>query len=383
MKKSEELKAKLDNLKIEAKSIINEGNAEKASAKLQEIKDTQALLDTQLEIERIENEEIGNKLDNKSIKTNRQNAIKEFATSARQGFKASMNEGTKSDGGYTVPEEISTMINEYKTAKASLLDYVEIKPVSTNSGERTFKKRSQQAGFSKVTESGKMSAVNTPQFERQEWKIDKYAGYMPVTEELLEDSDVNIATIIANWFADESRVTANKLIVAELQKLTSKEVSDIDDIKKILNVTLGQAFKSTSKIITNDDGLQWLDTLKDNDGKYLLATNPSNPMEMCLCAGATTVPVVVIPNSDLPTTEVKNESTVTGYKIPMIIGDLKEAVTYFDRKHYSLVESNVAVVGELNAFEQGLTLYKATEREDVEIRDNEAVINAYVAVSAG
>ena len=36
---------------------------------------------------------------------------------------------------------------------------------------------------------------------------------------------------------------------------TKKEVklSGLDDIKKVLNVTLGSAFKQSSKIITNDD----------------------------------------------------------------------------------------------------------------------------------
>ena len=58
----------------------------------------------------------------------------------------------------------------------------------------------------------------------------------------------------------------------EFQKMMAEQtdLAGINDIKKALNVTLGQAFKGTSKIITNDDGLQYLDTLKDNDAKYLL-----------------------------------------------------------------------------------------------------------------
>ena len=76
-------------------------------------------------------------------------------------------------------------------------------------------------------------------------------------------------------------------------------MASVDDIKKALNVTLGQAFKATSAIVTNDDGLQWLDTLKDNEGKYLLQPDPANPMQLRICAGATIVPVYVIPNADL------------------------------------------------------------------------------------
>ena len=95
--------------------------------------------------------------------------------------------------------------------------------------------------------------------------------------------------------------------------------------KKALNVTLGAAFKATSRVVTNDDGLQYLDTLKDNDGKYLLQPNPANPMQLRLCAGATIVPVTVIPNDDLPS----DVSTAKKRKIPMIIGDLKEGIKFF------------------------------------------------------
>ena len=64
-----------------------------------------------------------------------------------------------------------------------------------------------------------------------------------------------------------------------LEQIATKDVTamkDLDDIKKALNITLGQAFKPTSAIVTNDDGLQWLDTLKDNEGRYLLQPDPAN-----------------------------------------------------------------------------------------------------------
>ena len=44
--------------------------------------------------------------------------------------------------------------------------------------------------------------------------------------------------------------------------------------------------------------------------------------------------------------------------------------------------SNIAAIGDLNAFEQDLTIYRAIEREDVEIRDGQAFVNGYIAVAA-
>ena len=48
--------------------------------------------------------------------------------------------------------------------------------------------------------------------------------------------------------------------------------------------------------------------------------------------------------------------------------------------HYKLniMTSNTAVAGDLNAFENDLTLFRAIEREDVVVRDAEAFVNGYI-----
>ncbi len=298
-------------------------------------------------------------------------SVAEFANAARHGFRnATMVEGTPADGGYTVPEDIQTRINEYRDAKASLINLVDVEKVTTNKGQRTFKKRAQQTGFAKVGEGSKIPAGTTPQFERISYEIEKYAGYFAVTNELLADSDANIVGVLTQWIGDESRVTRNKIILEVLNAKEKTAIATLDDIKKALNVTLGQAFKSTSRIITNDDGLQWLDTLKDDDGKYLLQPNPTDSMQMRLAAGATTVPVTVVPNADLPTAEGQ---------IPLIIGDVKEAVKFFDRNQMSIMSSNMAAIGELNAFEEDLTLWRAIEREDCIMKDEAAFVYGQIS----
>ena len=195
---------------------------------------------------------------------------------------------------------------------------------------------------------------------------------------------------------------------------TKKEVklSGLDDIKKVLNVTLGSAFKQSSKIITNDDGLQYLDTLKDTNGRYLLAPDPKDTMQMRLAVGGTYIPVEVIPNEDLSSTptyakttdtdvkagkiyykeaegvytevEEPKKAEIAGYfeisetKISIIIGDLKEGIWYFDREKTTIMTSNIASIGTLNAFEEDLTIYRAIEREDVKVRDEKAFVNGYL-----
>lgn len=301
-------------------------------------------------------------------------SVAEFANAARQRFRnAGMKEGTPADGGYTVPEDIQTRINEYREAQASLISLVDVENVTTNKGQRTFKKRAQQTGFVKVAEGGKIGAGVTPQFERLSYEIEKYAGYFPVTNELLSDSDANIVGALTAWIGNESRITRNKLILTALGTKEKTPIKTLDDIKKALNVTLGQAFKPTSRIVTNDDGLQWLDTLKNEKGEYLLQPSPADPMQLRLCAGATTIPVTVVPNADLPTATDK---------IPFIIGDLKEAVKFFDRNQMSIMASDIASIGTLNAYEMDMTLFRAIEREDCVLKDKEAFVYGEITVAA-
>ena len=376
-KKLLELLDKINNKKVEVRSLVDQGKIEEAKAAKDELKKLQDEFDILKDIDDTAATNLENNT-NKGVNLNqKKDSVKEFADAARKGFRNSMNEGTAADGGYTVPEDIQTRINERRTAKTSLIDLVDVENVTTNKGSRTFKKRTQQTGFTKIGEGGKLSAGSTPQFERMSYEIAKYAGYFPVTNELLEDSDANITDTLVTWIGDESRVTRNKIILGVIDQKAKTTIKSLDDIKEALNVTLGQAFKQTSCIVTNDDGLQWLDTLKNDRGEYLLQPSPADPMKMVLCAGATTVPVKVIPNDDMPSDATTKGTT----KIPVIIGDLKEGIKFFDRKRLTLITSNIAVAGELNAFEEDLTLFRAIEREDCKTKDDAAFVNGVLTIT--
>ena len=414
-KKMREIRAQIEAKHEEAIKFYDAKELEKAESKLAEIEDLEREYKIAEKLFKTEKEVVD---DNVVAKVKENEKVKNFANAIRS--VRNMNEGTGTEGGYTVPEDVSTDIERLREAKFNLAQLVSVETVSTMSGKRTYKKRSSQTGFSKVGEGNAIGTKNTPQFDRISYEIGKYAGILPVTNELLEDSDANIYSLLTEWIADESRVTRNKLIIEEIMTKTKTELTGLDDIKKVLNVTLGQAFKSTSKIVTNDDGLQYLDTLKDSDGNYLLQPSPSDPMNLVLAAGATVVPIRVVPNADLASENVYTASTdqtvtagktyytrsgsegsyvytvvaeptgnpssssyyeVTASQIPVIIGDLKEGIKLFDRKKVNILASNTAAAGELNAFEEDLTLYRAVEREDVQTRDADAFVNGYIEIS--
>lgn len=378
-KRMREILAKIQEKTAQAKTFMVEGenkDVAKANALMDEVDALKAEYETEKRIYETEKDEgapTDKEIEDKS-KEKAIDAVEKFGRDAREGFRLnkSMNEGTPADGGYTVPEDIVTKIETYRDAKFSLLSLVRRIKVNTNKGQRTFKKRSQQTGFTKVGEGAKIGAKATPQFERISYEIEKYAGYFPVTNEVLADSDANLGNVLIEWIGDESRVTANNLILEQIATKDAVDLVNMDGIKKAINVTLGQAFKNTAKIVTNDDGLQYLDTLKDGNDRYLLAPMPGDVMGMTLQVGANRIPVEVVPNSDMPTKE---------NKVPFIIGDLNEGIVYWDRAVMNIKISDVAVVGDLNAYEEDLTLYRAIEREDVTTRDTDAFVNGYITVA--
>lgn len=306
-------------------------------------------------------------------------AVKSFADAARNGFRVAkaagdmMQEGVEADGGYAVPQDIVTRIISLRDSKESLLREVRVIPVTTKTGRRTLKKRGQHTGFSTVAEAAKYGKTATPQFTTVSYDIEKRGGYLPVTNELLEDSDNNIAAVAEEWLGDEARVTANKEIMTIVATNASTDLTDLDGILKAW-VGLGSTFRATSKLYTNDDGLVWLGTLKDTNGRQLLTPNPAEPKQLQLCVGPYILPVKTYDNDTIPN---------TGTKIPFILGDLMDGIAYWDFRQFTIKVSDVATVGELNAFEQDLTIWRGSLRDDCTSWDTEAWVNGYIDTAAG
>lgn len=368
----QELLDAINAKKQEVKNLAEQGKITDAKTAKEELVNLQEQYNLLKDM--VEDEQNGTaKLEDKKPAGNVVDAVHDFAEAARHGFYTNtMTEGTKADGGYTVPEDIKTKINQYKKAMFSLENLVDVEKVSTSTGRRTYQKRAQVEGFKAVLEAGKIQPSATPQFEILEYAIKKYAGYMPVTNELLADSDANITSALTKWFAEQDVATRNAQILTAIGTKAETDLKNLDGIKKAINVTLGSAFAGSVTIVTNDDGLQYLDTLVDKNGRYLLTPSLQDPAKKVLAVGASTIPIVVVPNSVM--------ATKTN-KVPFIVGDFKEAIKLFDRDKLSIMTSNVAAVGQLNAFEQDLTLFRGIERLDCKTKDANAFVNGYITVT--
>lgn len=108
---------------------------------------------------------------------------------------------------------------------------------------------------------------------------------MKVTRELLQDTAENILGFLNKWIAKKSRATRNAAILKKLAEITNtKEVaiSTVDDLKTVFNVTLDPAIAASSIVLTNQSGFNYLDTLKDERGDYILQPDVTDKTKMLL-----------------------------------------------------------------------------------------------------
>lgn len=372
------LLALINAKKQEVVDLVNADKVDEAKAAKEALIELQAKFDLikDIQIDDLEAPKPEPTEDVHPVVDKEKNAIHAFADAARHHF-ANMSEGTGSEGGYTVPQDIQTRINKYKEANVSLANLVTTENVTTSTGRRTYQKKTQHTGFRLVAEAGKITQANAPEFDVVSYTIKKYAGFLPVTNELLADSDANIANTIIKWLGDEDIATRNALILALLKSKDATALTDLDGIKKAINVTLGQAYAPSSAIVTNDDGLNYLDTLKDENKQYVLKANQnqSSPFPMVVAVGARFIPVIDIPNATLASTTAETKTN-----IPFFVGDLKEAVEIFDRQQITITQSDSAAAGSFNAFEQDMTLFRAIDRLDALLRDADAFVNGTITV---
>ncbi len=372
MTKSQEMRARIPGLMNECQGFIDGGKTAEAQAKMDEINDLKNRIAIQEALEAEEKEDIKNSAEGRMQEARKKDAMAEFAAAVRSGFKNAMTEGTNADGGYTVPDDISTQVKNYREEFFDMTQYVNVEKVSTKSGERTYQKKKTVTGFQVVGEGTAIPGITQPEFERITYTIAKYAGIIPVTRELLSDTDANLIRIIMRWFGRNSAVTRNNLIFNKIKTKTQAEIGSMNDIRTALNVTLGSVYKPTSKIFVNDDGLNYIDGLVDGQGRPLLNPDPTAPAQLRFRVSANVIPIVNVPNAFLPTVEGV---------APIIIGDLKEGITLFDREQLSMSRSDVAAVTGFNAFEQDGTLFRGIERLDVEEVDGDAYIYGGIDLS--
>nr|WP_195365914.1 phage major capsid protein [[Eubacterium] tenue] len=385
-KEMREILEQIEAKKAEAKNLVVENKIEDAKAMKNEIQGLQDKFNLLKDLEDGQIKDVENmaEITGKNIKEAdkiKQNNNEVFAkyvkrealTSKEQNLllvdvKNGMSEGTKLDGGALVPFDEDCSIITLREANDALQNLVTVVPVKTLAGKKTVRKRrSGGSNFKKVGEGQSIGKGNTPQFVELEYNCDKFAAIYDVTNELVGDSTEDIIKQLNEWIGNDSRECRNALILEELAKKTERvEIKDFDDIKDILNTKLNTANVKFAKIITNQDGYNFLDKLKDSDGNYILQPVVGESDKYMIKGKI----VHVYDNTILPT-------TAEG-KAPVIIGDIEMSVVLFDRQ---TVAVKITTDGG-DAWENDLTLLRAIEREDVQTLDDEAFVYGEISLTS-
>ncbi|WP_145349694.1 phage major capsid protein [Staphylococcus epidermidis] len=234
--------------------------------------------------------------------------------------KGAKRDNVKSDDvGVTIPEDIKYIPEKEVKTVQDLSELVEKTSVSTASGKYPILKRA-NAKFNTVAELEKNPELARPEFETINWEVETYRGAIPISQEALDDSVANLTAIVSENINEQKINTLNEKIGDVLKAFNPTSVSDVDDLKAIINVKLDPGYDR--QIICTQSFYQKLDTLKDGNGRYLLQDSIINT------AGNTVLGMNV--------TVVRDDLLGENGDALAFIGDVKRGVLFADRTDVSV-----------------------------------------------
>ena len=400
-KEMQKLLKAINDKKNEVKSLVNDGKLDKAKEAKEELRELQEKFNLLFDLEDEERDGIKDKVAEGAAKViggekaDKKNVVKAFVNIIKAGFlktepdeedvkvyKDALTSTVQPDAdekgiGVTIPEDIRTEIIELRRSDDNLEQYVNVESVATKSGTRNIEVDADSTPFDNVDEAADFPGMDEPKFRQIEYKVKKKGGILKLTAELLEDTAQNIMAYINKWIAKKTKATRNMMILKVLNAITDgKEVvvSNIDSLKDIFNEKLDPAIAATSIVITNQSGFNYLDKLKDKDGNYILQKDPTQKTKGKLLFGE--YPIIKLSKKTLASTKIlgEDQKTITGYKHPVFCGDIKEAITLFDRNVIT-IDMNDKAAG---LWEKDMTGIKVRDRFDVQAVDEDAVVKGEI-----
>lgn len=288
--------------------------------------------------------------------------INDFKDLVRGNFKnlvGSNETDAPGNGGLTIPKDIQTTIHTLVRQYDSLQEYVNVEAVTTLSGSRVYEKWTDVTPLKPLETSAAIGDNEDPQLTTVKYLIKRYAGITTITNSLLKDTAENIIAWLSSWIAKKVVVTRNTEIIKAIDELPTKPtLAKWDDIID-LEAKVDPAIKPTSMFLTNTSGFIALKKVKNAMGDYLMERDVKSPTGYSIDG----FPVKEVADRWLP-----NKSSAH----PLYFGDLKQAVTLFDRENMSLLATNIGA----GAFEYDLTKIRVIDGFDVATVDNEAFVPA-------
>ncbi|MEK5331044.1 phage major capsid protein [Lysinibacillus sp. FSL W8-0992] len=210
-----------------------------------------------------------------------------------------------------IPKDVIGEVFDLKRQRYNLAQYATVKEVSNGQGKYPIA-TNQEATLATKAELALITDVEADMFTQVSYNVQTRAGKIALSNEVVEDAAVDIVGEVKAQLEKLVENTDNANIITKLKAFTLVTATGLDDLKKVNNVTLDPALNKT--VIVNQDTFNFLDTLKDADGRYILQPDVTAASGYSLFGN----PVVVISNKLLP-------SPLEG-TYPMIMGDIAQAI---------------------------------------------------------
>lgn len=243
-----------------------------------------------------------------------------------------------------IPEDIKYVPEELPETVVDLKKFVNVQPVTTAAGSHPILNPAQETMIA-VEELEKNPELAKPKFTDIDYKIKTYRGQIPVSQESLDDSEANLAQIIAKNNARQALNTTNKQIADVMKTFEAVNTANLDDIKAIINVDIDPAYNLS--LVVSQSFYQALDTLKDKNGQYLLKQDITSKSGTTLFGR----PVFI----------VKDEILGAKGDKKAFIGDLNYAIFFADRKQATVKWIENEIYGQVLATYMRFDVVKGVE----------------------
>ena len=260
----------------------------------------------------------------------------EEARSAINAFvksKGQVREGgfKEADAGALIPQELLAP-QEKPEDIVDLRNYVKVVGVNSASGKYPVIAKS-GSKMNTVEELAQNPELSKPKITEISYNIETRRGYIPISQEAIDDADYDVTGLIRDEINDQSGNTINTDVATVLKSATPKTVNGLDGLKDLINKDIKKVYPV--KLIISASLYAELDKLKDKNGRYLLQDSITSSSGKVLSGKE----VIVL----------DDEMIAGAGELKGFVGDPKSFCTFFDRKRTSVEWVDNQIYGKLLA----------------------------------
>lgn len=288
------------------------------------------------------------------------------------GLKTVMSEGTPAQGGYTVPVEYSDEIIKLESEESIIRRLARVFPMASLT--RPLPRQLTNVTVT-WTEEDVAKTETKPTFDRFTQTAKKVAAIVRLTDELREDSSINLDKFVMELIADAMALEFDRIAFngntgagdpfmgvyyaagVNVNTMVGASVT-FDDVKALIN-SVASGYRKGGTLVTSTVGEQALQLVKDSTGRYIWSS-PNGVAPAKIWGYPYEVSDQIVSNLGVGLNET-----------PLLFGNWKKYFYISDRGGYEVVSSNQAsawiAAALVSAFTQDETWHRFKRRVSLDV----------------